>query len=488
MDRLTSDVGKIAGRKFCQRRQTGILFAIGLSLGGGIFFWLLQNQNLVIPYHSIGAQQFFDQPKQLKTIRTSTMKQQLLNLSTLLLDYNDPNKLREYEAFHSRQSDYSVDILIIGSLQQTELPATQLKTWASHKSIRHFILATEEDSPEPNCLQEMNNSLIEHVKFCKGRKHERYADLGGDDNLLIRYWTNAYARIEWLQKKKNPAGWLCAQPRFGYAFVKMLQLYQEHHNFPDYLVVADDDMYLDMDAFTEVYLIEPKEDQSATPENMLIPPPNIPTVWAGCRVRPPIHQINFTFPFGGYGTFFSTAALKRMVTPLYCDSRNHQTSSNKDEVAHTAEAVSFQKEACQRLKPNMTNIGEQKYYKPGMSVRDIVLAYLQQEERFCAHSDWFLAYFVNYYNISRHTIHEKVFPGKPWRFDDFMENVPESRLHTISYQELDDSEVYRQPGGNCAYNGQLECNASAFICHYVNSAVMERVFAAKQNMSSLHPV
>jgi hypothetical protein len=67
------------------------------------------------------------------------------------------------------------------------------------------------------------------------------------------------ARLVLQQRKKNPAaGWLCAQPRFGYAFVKLFKLYQDNKHFPDYLVLADDDLHQDMKSFTtNEYLISP---------------------------------------------------------------------------------------------------------------------------------------------------------------------------------------------------------------------------------------
>eukprot|EP00980_Cylindrotheca_fusiformis_P006201 scaffold1327_cov124-Cylindrotheca_fusiformis.AAC.5 len=489
-------LGEASGPNW-QKRQTVAALGVGIAiLTFSIYMRFFGKQYVMSPYDTTGARQVFDQPQILKILGDKpALKRQLLNLSTL--HYRN-SSLTEYEELHSEQSDFSVDVLIVGSLQQTELPTTQLETWASHKSVRHFVLATELDTPNPNCLHEMNNnSIFEEVNWCKARHTPRYLSLG-PENELSKLWTNSYARFEWLQKKKNPAGWLCAQPRFPYAMVKMLDFYREHRNFPDYLVLADDDLYLDMEVFTNEYLVSPnrayhhqKKKESKQPyttelEDMLIPPPSIPTVWAGCRVRPPIHLINFTFPFGGYGTYFSTAALKRMVKPLYCHS-NHTTIRGSTAAARNTSNTLFQNEACQRLKPGMVNIGEAKYYKPGMSVRDLILEFLTKEERFCAHSDWFLAYFVNYYNISRHTITQKLYPGKPWRFDDFMEHVPEARLHTIAFQEPDDSEVYRSPLGNCAYDGTIECDVRAKICHYVNTTVMKRLFAAKTNLLASSP-
>lgn len=474
--------------------RAGVLFAVTMALGVASLVWKLHHVSVLIPHDRRDLHVDFDRPQleapaldilpKAKINSTSTanvnMRHQLLNLSILQFD----DAVKDYEIQHSQQSNYSVDILIIGSLHQKELPVTQMETWASHTSRRHFIMATEQDAPDPNCMHEMKDShLQEHVKQCKSRGNKRYRDLGGKNNSLATYWATSYARYEWLQRKRNPAGWVCAQPRFGYAFVKLMKLYEENQNFPDYLVLADDDLYLDMDAFTNEYLITPSlQKKNQKPEDMLIPPPSIPTVWAGCRIRPPLNKINFTFPFGGYGTFFSREALKRMATPLYCnqtDVQQHLQQPKHPYDAVSAEAL-FQSEACERMKPGMTTMGEVRYYKPGMSIRDLILAYMEQEKRFCAHSDWFLAYFVNYYNVSRHTVTQKLYPRKPWRFDDFMGNVPESRMHTISYKTLDDSEIYRTKTGNCIYNGKVaDCHEHAKICHYATTTIMKTVFEAK---------
>jgi hypothetical protein len=229
-----------------------------------------------------------------------------------------------------------------------------------------------------------------------------------------------------------------------------------------------------LDVFTNDYLIKPEQEENEIPEgDRLIPPPNIPVVWAGCRVRSPINMINMTIPYGGYGTFFTKGALKRMMIPLHC---NVSSPDNDKKYPHP-----FEKEACEQLKPGKATIGEGKYYKSGMSLQELMMAYTEKESMFCLHSDWFLAYWANQYNVSRHVIAEPLHPGKKWRFDDLMNDVPHSRLHTLSYKELDDSEYYHAPEGNCAYGDIETCHVHAKVCHRVNSTLMKRVYAAKMN-------
>ena len=45
----------------------------------------------------------------------------------------------------------SFDILVVGSMYQQQKAEKQFQTWGSHASVRHFILATENDDPDLPC-------------------------------------------------------------------------------------------------------------------------------------------------------------------------------------------------------------------------------------------------------------------------------------------------------------------------------------------------
>merc|ERR1719148_648079 len=145
----------------------------------------------------------------------------------------------------------------------------------------------------------------------------------------------------------------------------MLEVYDERNengiDFPDYLVLTDDDTYLDMEMFTKEFLTIPTQQRTETPEEMLTPPPEVPTVWAGCRVRSPVHQVNNTFAFGGFGTYFSKAAIQRMAVPLHCGDEEKRRNDG------SFQDLTFEEEACRRMQPEQTTIGEVRYHKPGMS-------------------------------------------------------------------------------------------------------------------------
>lgn len=121
---------------------------------------------------------------------------------------------------------------------------------------------------------------------------------------------------------------MCAQRRFTAALSKVLRLYREAAVaaaasgvdpsgttiFPDYLILGDDDTAVNLTYISEKLCREPKErpeqDVEREPNRsnvLLLEPqaPNVPTVYAGCMVRSnPVQLVKFSFPFGGFGTFF----------------------------------------------------------------------------------------------------------------------------------------------------------------------------------------
>jgi hypothetical protein len=162
-------------------------------------------------------------------------------------------------------------------------------------------------------------------------------------------------------------------------------------------------------------------------------------------VRAPIHQINFTFAFGGYGIIFSKPSLELMLKPRSCP----------------ADA-----EFCAQLQQNF--IGEKELFQNGWSLVELLDAlqtsqlyskYREWERGFCFHSDWILSYFVNYYNVSRHDDEDR-----------YYDDVPQNRLHAYL-----GSEIYKRPGGLCAYQGVDGCPTNAEVCHYATPTMMEEL-------------
>ncbi len=386
----------------------------------------------------------------------------------LLLKTEDASSIRRKEeilmAKEIRQSPYTIDILIVGSKNSTEQAQTQRDTWASHEAVRHFFLSTEDDhTTDPMCSENLNSidKVARHSRVCRSR---RYWERENALNPLTRYFKLQYAQTRWLAKKKNPIGWLCAQRRFATSFTSVAQMYAETHSFPDYFIIADDDTYVNIDKIVQMLIEEPSHDLEAKKKNKTItmttiyPSSETPLVLAGCRVRSPESMVNLTFSFGGYGTFFSKGSLQRLVQPLHCNDTNALTTE-------------FERGVCKKLLnksnheyPVSATIAEEGFYERGDSVNDVFYKYSRNIPHFCLHSDWFLGYLTNFYNISQHTV-----PGTGdwfgnW-FDGRKMNVQESRLYSI-----ESSEIYKHPSGQCLYSKDFskDCDANATVCHRVS--------------------
>jgi len=335
------------------------------------------------------------------------------------------------------------DVLSIGSVTQIDLLHAQSNTWASHPSVRNFYGATESDDPDPTCHQKLTlEDVYERSEHCKD-KHSPYTV----SNKLVKHFQIFYARPKWLAKRANPVGWMCAQRRPPSALGKLLRLYREaiklygYDALPSYLILTDDDTYVDLEILEKKVIIDINTANASDQSLMVIPSYDTPVVFAGCLVRHPIHVINLTFPFGGFGQFFSKGALRRMMQPLYCN--------------NTALA-GFEKEACERINDsNAITIGETAMFKHGMSISDLMEVYVASNQ-FCAHSDWVTGYFVNFYNISRHVVDD----GNWFNQQSWMDNVKEARFHSF-----DRSEHYKKNEGHCRVDHISKCTKQAMLCH-----------------------
>lgn len=104
-----------------------------------------------------------------------------------------------------------------------------------------------------------------------------------------------------------------------------------------------------------------------------------PILRAGCTYE----RGGFAFAFGGYGTFFNKAALKRMTRPIYCDGRQDQ------EDGEHVDSI------CSNLRQN--RVGELALFQDGDSVFDVFYKF-SATQNFCMHSDWAIGYMIQYYS------------------------------------------------------------------------------------------
>lgn len=384
------------------------------------------------------------------------------NNGVLLLKTTDASSIQMKEkAFAStRRSPYSIDILIVGSKNNTSQAKAQRDTWASHEAVRHFFLSTEYDDTNPRCTGNedwTNDDLVKYIRPCRTG---HFWHMANARNPITDFVKNGYTRFKWLKERSNPKGWLCAQKRFVTSFTTLVQMYAETKSLPDYLIVADDDTYVNIDHIVKMMISDPEE-LEAKGENQelsMFPTSNTPIVLAGCKIRAPNHKLTWLSPFGGYGVFFSKGSLKRLIQPLYCND----------------DASEFERGSCNKLLykennsyPLNATIAEERFFEIGDSLNQVFYKYTREIEHFCLHSDWFLGYIANFYNISRHTV-----GGNYW--DDRKTDVQENRLHSFK-----DSEIYttNKPLGQCLYGGEngKDCDADATVCHHMNITNLRKV-------------
>ncbi len=448
------------------------LLLMSLTIGFSNTSGPVQTVDTSITNYGISMMPFIEE------IAEGDIKQQSHVVEAVPSPVNDIILLNETYSFlnrdHTIQPGPKIDILIIGSRHQLQKAQVQNETWGSHPSRRHFFLATEYDDHDIHCEQNYTIADLkkEVQRSCKGS--------GLDISLkaprtLRDMFLGKFSGIKWLMQQKKPVGWYCAMRRPSIGLAKVTHLYRDIglDHLPDYLFIVDDDSYVNLDHITEILINQPQrlEAKGISQEHSAIPTHDTPVVWTGCRVRWPVHQVNFTFGYGGFGYFFSKNSLERLLRPLHCDSTVVSTTTPPLEGKESApEMSSYVKDACIRLKPENALIGEDRFFNSGMTLIDVWNA-MTQMNPFCMHADWIYGYFVNHNNISRHTVHSN---GLNW-FDDRFHDLPESRLHALK----GDSESYGKQEGLCVYDGHCEQNAT--ICHHMNETKMRNIHNSCQS-------
>jgi hypothetical protein len=360
----------------------------------------------------------------------------------------------------------------IGSKTRLHYQEAQRNTFASHKSVRFFFNITEIDDADPTCADNFSPEDAYAVSdFCVSERWQPH-------QLLMRYMKRSYARPRWLKKKASPHGWMCAQGRPSHGLAKVVAQYRamkKAHGdkaLPDYLVIADDDTYINFELF-EQYMST--FDTSA------------PRAIAGCMVRSPIMRVNFTFPFGGFGMAFSKGKccfsgshlgkiwhLCHVYTETFCNATAGAIINYMRPVYCSGDKMDdFSESACRRIADNQ--IGERHLFQDGMSVSDLqndyatwqpYVKYKEWTTGFCLHSDWLWGFFSNFYNISEHND------------SDFYRDVPHARMDGYNNSELyaGKNEAHHKELRNKICNNEREnCDPSLPICHYQTPEDMARL-------------
>lgn len=161
----------------------------------------------------------------------------VLPQSTLLSMAADPPSFASKADSDSTSAGPSVDIVSIGSISRLDFLTAQLDTWASHRGVRHFWGFSELQDLDPECAA--NSAPEELASFVEGcRAFHSDLDL---------FFSNHFGETEGGHDRSGDPGWVCAQRRPGRALAWLHQVYVDQaEELPDYLLMVDDDSYVDM--------------------------------------------------------------------------------------------------------------------------------------------------------------------------------------------------------------------------------------------------
>jgi hypothetical protein len=366
------------------------------------------------------------------------------------LPYHDKSSLTSYmwlkgEIFNPQleerpleRAPLVVDAISIGSQFNVAQMEGQAKSWGSHWSMRYLFGTTEEDDADPYCNFNLTDQQFSDILLhCKKKVNYRR-------NRLKAIRSN-FPSPKWIELRNKTKGWLCAQPRFAHAIGKVGRFYRREvpKSLPDFFFIQDDDTWFGM-----TKLLEFLSTRNHTR----------PFTTAGCVVRLPFHIVNFTFPFGGFGTMMNRLSLERLIKPIYCN----EASSDQ----HTALV-------CLRLKENL--VGERMAFEDGMSVSDLMdrhatmhpYVYYKKwgDPGYCMLGDWVIGYYFNYYGIGSR------------------------QMAPLDYVHMDQSlgYIYKMPGtGACLSHNVQHCRNSKdqHVCHRMKPRHMHEMNTIDANKTS----
>jgi hypothetical protein len=139
-------------------------------------------------------------------------------------------------------SESSVDIISLGSITRMDYLTAQISTWASHRMVRHFWGLSEVQDYDPQCGEMSVHEIHSIVEKCKAQNH---SELSKMSTFLAEF----YGVSEGNRVRSNDPGWICALRRVGRAFGWLHSVYlnSKDSSLPDYLLMVDDDTYVDME-------------------------------------------------------------------------------------------------------------------------------------------------------------------------------------------------------------------------------------------------
>ena len=235
--------------------------------------------------------------------------------------------------------DIILDMLSMGSKTRPDYYRTQHLIYTTHPAVRNFMVMTEANDTESTCATDLTKEHIDQIcAHCRNK--DRFWGIPKGEYSFIRPRADMYLSNETINSLANPIGWLCAQKRTIDGLVHMLTTYK-NSPIPDYLVVMDDDTWINVPAFLD------------TLETLY--PADHAFFVAGCRINLKKEQKNFKFPYGGWSYVFTRPVLQGLLQPRTCKDKH------KDQ------------DFCAQLALNAA--GERDLFVDGMSILDLMKAY-----------------------------------------------------------------------------------------------------------------
>ena len=334
-------------------------------------------------------------------------------------------------SYYNNSKAYPViDIISVGS-NTRPFQRVQIETFGRHPSVRNFFAISELNDTDPTCYTNFTMKELEILfEFCT-KLSKLPANQTHGKKRIVELAESSASRLQWYRDKVNPPGWWCAQKRPIEGFKVAMSKYKSGESVvPDYLVITDDDSWLNIERLVtqlqETY------------------PPTRRIAIAGCYMH------HGRMPFGGWGSIYPKVTIEDMLLPSYCTqegkqyAESHNITNKNDLICSVMDKV---------------GMGESIIYGDSMSVADLIVKYVldpkfslrsastwdpNHDFGHCYHSDHIWAYFLTM---------TPVFTGG---FQPYMDSV------------------LGKKSGECRNQGTT-CNANSTICHYVNDEIMEKI-------------
>ena len=134
----------------------------------------------------------------------------------------------------------TIDIVSLGSVTRMDYLTAQIETWASYRGVRHYWGFSELQDFDPECSAMTDEDRSAAVEQCK-------APSAFKDAKMKSFLADYYGLTEGNRVRSGDAGWICAQRRVGRALGWLHSQYSGGKaTMPDYLMVVDDDSYVDL--------------------------------------------------------------------------------------------------------------------------------------------------------------------------------------------------------------------------------------------------